>query len=413
MSNQKVSIIVPIYNAEQYLGNTITSIIRQTYKNIEIILVNDGSKDGSLQICRNYAAIDDRIKIIDMPNGGVSAARNKGIDEATGVFIQFVDSDDYIAENMTERLVEAQETYQTDLVVCGMQYVELNDRKIVRQENWMPNYLGRECVLSQKMFLKDFSAILLYTVLLEGPCNKLYKRDYFEKYKLSFPLDIELGEDFLLNLQYFDRMKNIVFISEILYFYLQRHEGSLTKCYRENMFQNQKILLDKYRRFLEKNIAWKGNNVRLFYEYAVGHVINCLKSTVDDRNEMTEKEIKSEIYKILGDESTALWIEKAPWIEEGYQWLRDCIKTTDVGFTYMQLKEIEEKRKWNINHQLMQENEQQQGQPNSGKLNIIIVYILRNINKVFQKEKIRKTIVSLENDGIKITMSRIKDFFER
>ena len=80
MKNEKVSIIVPVYNAEQYLGYTITSILKQTYKNIEIILVNDGSKDDSLIICQNYAAIDDRVKVLDVPNGGVSNARNCGIE---------------------------------------------------------------------------------------------------------------------------------------------------------------------------------------------------------------------------------------------------------------------------------------------------------------------------------------------
>ena len=84
MKNEKVSIIVPVYNAEQYLGYTITSILKQTYKNIEIILVNDGSKDDSLIICQNYAAIDARVKVLDVPNGGVSNARNCGIESATG-----------------------------------------------------------------------------------------------------------------------------------------------------------------------------------------------------------------------------------------------------------------------------------------------------------------------------------------
>ena len=84
MKNEKVSIIVPVYNAEQYLGYTITSILKQTYKNIEIILVNDGSKDDSLIICQNYAAIDDRVKVLDVPNGVVSNARNCGIESATG-----------------------------------------------------------------------------------------------------------------------------------------------------------------------------------------------------------------------------------------------------------------------------------------------------------------------------------------
>ena len=123
---KKVSIIVPVYNAEKYLGYTISSIRRQTYKNIEIILVNDGSADGSLQICGNYAAIDPRIRVIDLPNGGVSAARNRGLAEASGGDVQFVDADDVIHTDMTRKLVEVMETYQKDLVVCGFQMIMLD-----------------------------------------------------------------------------------------------------------------------------------------------------------------------------------------------------------------------------------------------------------------------------------------------
>lgn len=94
--NQLISIIMPVYNAEKYLNRSIESVMNQTYKNIEIILVNDGSTDASLTICSNYQKADSRIKLINQKNSGVSAARNRGIDEATGTYIMFIDSDDYI-----------------------------------------------------------------------------------------------------------------------------------------------------------------------------------------------------------------------------------------------------------------------------------------------------------------------------
>ena len=123
----KVSIIIPIYNAEQYLGQTLSSVIRQTYHNIEILLINDGSTDGSLRICRNYEQLDQRIRIINIDNHGVSHARNKGIQEATGDYIQFVDSDDTISTHMTERLVDTLISYDTDMVICGIRSVHLSD----------------------------------------------------------------------------------------------------------------------------------------------------------------------------------------------------------------------------------------------------------------------------------------------
>ena len=120
-----ITIVVPVYNVEKYISDCLDSLISQTYKNIEIILVNDGSKDDSLIICQNYAAIDDRVKVLDVPNGGVSNARNCGIESATGEYIQFVDSDDVITENMTERLVDTMHIYEADMVVCGMRYMVL------------------------------------------------------------------------------------------------------------------------------------------------------------------------------------------------------------------------------------------------------------------------------------------------
>lgn len=162
MKNEKVSIIVPVYNAEQYLGYTITSILKQTYKNIEIILVNDGSKDDSLIICQNYAAIDDRVKVLDVPNGGVSNARNCGIESATGEYIQFVDSDDVITENMTERLVDTMHIYEADMVVCGMRYMVLEGNRPVSSNDWLPQYLGKNVYFQESVFWMIFKNIIVY-----------------------------------------------------------------------------------------------------------------------------------------------------------------------------------------------------------------------------------------------------------
>ena len=112
--NNKVSIIVPIYNAEKWLEKCINSIIKQLYHNIEILLVNDGSTDKSLEICQKFAKKDNRIIIIDKPNEGVSKSRNIGIEKATGEYIKFVDSDDWLEENTCEELVELIEKEKTD-----------------------------------------------------------------------------------------------------------------------------------------------------------------------------------------------------------------------------------------------------------------------------------------------------------
>lgn len=402
MINDKVSIIVPVYNAEKYLGYTITSILKQTYKNIEIILVNDGSKDDSLIICQNYAAIDDRIKVLDIPNGGVSNARNCGIESSTGKYIQFVDSDDVIAENMTERLVETMYVYEADMVICGMRYMALEGNRPVSSNDWLPQYLGKECVLSREKFVGDFSRILLYTVLLEGPCNKLYKREYFENYGFRFPLDKELGEDFLLNLQYFGKLERIVFISDVLYYYLQWGKNSLTTCYRSDMFDNQTLLLQEYEKFLRAQCVWKDENITYFYQYAVGHVIRCINMVFDSRNDSEDTGVKAELFRILNNDSVIRWIQNVAWIPEDYEWLKQCVKNTDIGLAYDKLVNISRQK-------TMLNNEIEAGQEvhNPGKVNQKLDQILRRVNSVLDSDRITKTIESLEQDGIKMTISKV------
>ena len=99
----KVSIIIPVYKAAPYLQKCIETVLHQTYSNIEVILINDGSKDNSLEICKEYAAVDNRIKVFDIPNGGVSNARNMGIENATGDYLMFVDADDWLSEDAIEK----------------------------------------------------------------------------------------------------------------------------------------------------------------------------------------------------------------------------------------------------------------------------------------------------------------------
>lgn len=402
MINDKVSIIVPVYNAEKYLGYTITSILKQTYQNIEIILVNDGSKDDSLIICQNYAAIDDRIKVLDIPNGGVSNARNCGIESSTGKYIQFVDSDDVIAENMTERLVETMCVYEADMVICGMRYMVLEGNRPVSSNDWLPQYLGKECVLSREKFVGDFSRILLYTVLLEGPCNKLYKREYFENYGFRFPLDKELGEDFLLNLQYFGKLERIVFISDVLYYYLQWGKDSLTTCYRSDMFDNQTLLLQEYEKFLRAQCVWKDENITYFYQYAVGHVIRCINMVFDSRNGSKDTGVKAELFRILNNDSVITWIQNVAWIPEDYEWLKQCVKNTDIGLAYDKLVNISRQK-----NMLNNEIEARQEVHNPGKVNQKLDQILRRVNSVLDSDRITKTIESLEQDGIKMTISKV------
>ena len=157
----KVSIIVPIYNMEQYLNRCLESIINQTYENIEIILINDGSKDNSLEICKNYAKKDNRIMIIDQKNSGVSSARNSGLDKATGEYLAFVDPDDWIDKDGIEKMVDFALKHKCDIAFFDY---KIND-EIQKSEKVNLEYTKET---------KDEFMATLYACALINECKTVY-----------------------------------------------------------------------------------------------------------------------------------------------------------------------------------------------------------------------------------------------
>ena len=126
--NELISIVVPVYNVEKYLKRCLDSLVNQTYKNIEIILVNDGSTDSSLEICKGYAKKDSRVKIISKKNEGLGYTRNEGINIAKGIYIAFIDSDDYVDENFYEKLYVSAKKYNSDMVYASFKSVDKNNK---------------------------------------------------------------------------------------------------------------------------------------------------------------------------------------------------------------------------------------------------------------------------------------------
>lgn len=130
---EQISVIIPIYNVEKYLSDCVESVLKQTYTDLEIILVDDGSQDASGQICDDYAKQDSRVQVIHKKNGGLSSARNAGIDQATGQYFFFLDSDDWIAENALELLYKEIKSTGSDLALCNMQYVDEQGKNLENQ----------------------------------------------------------------------------------------------------------------------------------------------------------------------------------------------------------------------------------------------------------------------------------------
>lgn len=217
MDNKLVSIVVPIYNIEKYLHRCVDSILRQTYKNIEIILVDDGSPDYCGTICDTYAQIDQRIKVIHKKNGGLSDARNAGIKIATGEYLLFVDSDDWIADNAIESLLNAFEKYTEVDIVAGSS-VDVHEANGELIETKYSVGLGTERLLSKIEAIKDN--------LLNGwaAWNKLYRRELFDG--VEFPVGV-INEDEAILLHVIDKCRYAVQIGVPTYYYFLR-ENSIT-----------------------------------------------------------------------------------------------------------------------------------------------------------------------------------------
>lgn len=331
-----VSIIIPLYNAEQHLGYCLNSVISQTYQQIEVILVNDGSTDNSLSICQNYAELDKRVSVITIENGGVSHARNVGLEAAKGEYVQFVDSDDVIALTMTEKLVNRIETYDADIVICGMKIVGI-DADFLRgtvTDVFSSRKIGKECVMRRKEFYKEFPRLLFDTVLLEGPCNKIYKNQLLKQYNIRFPIDISLGEDFLFNLNYFERGTKFVFLSEELYYYIQLNVNSLTRVYRDDLLNNKIRLLEAYKEFMDRMDAWTTEGEIWYANYCVGYFISVLNSLFVYESGLAEEEMKFRIEEIVNYELFRDNINKASWIAEQWDWIKDCVRYSDIGMIY-------------------------------------------------------------------------------
>lgn len=214
MSNETVSVIIPVYNTDDYLERCLRSVVSQTYSNLEIILINDGSTDSSGEICEKWSNSDERIAVVHKENGGLSSARNAGIDLATGRYIAFVDSDDYIEPQMYETMVELLENSKSQIACCGRRRVEKN-RAYLQYTLEKPKVISGEDAIGR---------LLRNDGIDEAAWDKLYLRRLFEGKR--YPLK-ELNEDIVLTMMLLGECSSVVHVGAALYNYCQNN-GSIT-----------------------------------------------------------------------------------------------------------------------------------------------------------------------------------------
>lgn len=251
-----ISVIIPVYNVEKYLRRCLDSVIAQTYQNLEIICVDDGSIDDSEKICDQYAVRDARIKVIHQENQGLSAARNRGLDAAEGEYIAFVDSDDYILEGMYKKMLDKLLDYSVDLCVCQWQYEFSDGRQVVKKKNIDPTIYGCKTSLEFARFLYRGN---YENGVVVAAWNKLYRRALLDK--IRFEGRIHEDEAFCGRIM----AKNIsVYVmEEQFYVYAQNGDSLTNKPFSANKFFFLDALAE--RRELFKSDAFIRQETELLY----------------------------------------------------------------------------------------------------------------------------------------------------
>lgn len=290
---KKVSIIVPIYNGEKYIKQCIDSLINQSLKEIEIILINDGSTDNTKNIIENYSEKDKRIIVINKENSGPGSSRNIGINKASGEYIGFVDSDDYVEKTMYKDLYNLVKNQDIDICMCNYKDVYIKDNKEYVVNHRLNTKKVYKEIDIKKEIVSKFS--LNENIGLYSLCNKIYRRDFLKENKLIIPEEREHGEDWLFNINAFTKAKLCKFIDTDLYNYVHINDNSLMNKYREEQFN---LCLDGRRNMFklipEEFINKKELDERFIYEFS-SYIINTFNNIP---NQYRQKEL---IYNVLNN----------------------------------------------------------------------------------------------------------------
>jgi glycosyltransferase involved in cell wall biosynthesis len=290
----KISVIVAAYNVENYIEKCLESIISQTYKNLEIIVVNDGSTDNTLNFIQNFSKMDHRIIMINKPNGGLSSARNAGLDIANGDYIGFVDGDDYINIEMYYKLYHLCKETKSDIAVCG--YIrKYSNREIFSNSKKIIQYSSQEAL----------EELLLSRNLHDYAWDKLYRKELFEN--IRYPIG-KMYEDVFTTHKLVLKANTVVYLDEPLYYYIQRDGSILRKGFCEKQFHQLEALEEIKRLLREKHITKYAEaleariiNVkcRMLFDISAGNAINKTKLHNKAAKDLAKSILKKSISYLL------------------------------------------------------------------------------------------------------------------
>lgn len=286
-----ISVIVPVYNVEKYLNRCVESIVNQTYENLEIILVDDGSTDNCPEICEEWAEKDNRIKVVHKQNGGLSSARNAGMDIMHGEYVLFIDSDDYIDLKMAEEMYKKISKDDYDVCLCNSNSVD-NDYNIIYTSQ------NKSVIFEGKDIIYNFLSAAVFDSF--SVCDKMYKVSVLKNNNLRFDETIKWGEDYPFNYHCFKVINKLISVENAYYYYLISREGSITYnvTYGSvNRWKNIKMVLE----------AEKDNSVNyeiVLKKYA-SELLCILRELLRDGN----RELIKENYKTIIDEIKKYYAE--------------------------------------------------------------------------------------------------------
>lgn len=332
--DKRISVIIPVYNSEKYLEECLDSVVNQTYQNLEIILINDGSTDSSPEICKRYATMDGRIVFLNQENGGEAAARNVGLRAATGELLMFVDSDDMLTLDICEQAAERMQDYDVmlldyqvfqDAKELGSRLSQPSGNRVdlcgYTKEDWIHSQLGHE-----KRVPKELN--------LNTVWGKVYKRNFIDAHRIEVPLGVVIGPDMLFNLRVFLQSPRVCYLPAKACFYRYNH-ASIVHRYIANYQQRD----ERFQKALADILQHAGVE-KLFTDEAEYQKVNGLLQVFSSdifhhKNPKASREKKAEFLRLVNRSEYTHLISKH---RHKFEFAKSCALFFAIRKWYMPIK---------------------------------------------------------------------------
>jgi len=336
----KFSIIIPVYNVEKYLEESVNSILNQSYKDFELILVDDGSKDNSKRICENYASIDERVRVINCENSGSGIARNKGIDIAIGEYCYFADADDTLLPDALYIMNQEINNSHADLYVFGYILKRRDMQKEIKKNRINLYIEGKTIRENYQFYMEDGE-----TYIQGAPWNKLFKTKNIKENNVFYP-DLRRNQDEVFIVRYMNTVNSVKFSDKLIYKYYVNNLQDEWNKFPKDYFE---IRTKVYREFKENIIKWNPENVKvkiLINFMYIRSMVMCFEYMFNPKWEMDKEARKDYIKSITNNNEVKTCIN---FLLENKKEVKRCMKESNekvskIKLLFLQMKLIKKQR---------------------------------------------------------------------